>query len=53
MHPEMPGRVIAGGDNATAVGVAPHCHGPIAQGQIITDFHGGVEAVAVHVDNLA
>ena len=53
MHPEMAGRVIAGGDNTAPVRVAPYGHGPMTQGRVITHFHGGIEAVAVHVDNLA
>ena len=53
MHPEMTGRIIAGGDNAASVRVAPDGHGTMTQGRVITHFHGGIEAVAVHVDNLA
>jgi hypothetical protein len=53
MHTKLPGRVIAGGNHAAPVWVAAHRHGSAAQRRIIAHFHGGIEAVAVHVDNFA
>ena len=45
--------VVAGGDHAALVRPSPDRQRPAAQGRVIPHLDGGVEAVAVAVDDLA
>jgi hypothetical protein len=53
MDAEAARRVIAGGDDAALQGAAAHGHGQVAQGGIVAHLDGGIETVAIAMDDLS
>ncbi|MNH15067.1 hypothetical protein D3C79_746740 [compost metagenome] len=52
-HPERPRLIVAGSDHPTPLRRAAHRQWPSDQARIVAHFDGGVEAIAVDMDDLA